>query len=162
MYPRELRGNDIAFQQLFLTLFTFILNNSNQKEILLTLTAPEDFMYEESISFIIKETQIPKEKVLAFLETGLGNTLELLNGKIAYDKDADIHLEIPFIIGELGFRRYYRLPLASMLRKKVLLIVESETVGTSIMHMFKYFAYDVDLGYKQFKEEKIDVTIMIW
>ena len=80
------------------------------------MSAPEDFMYEESISFRIQRHIYLKKKYLAFLETGLGNNLELLNGKIVYDKDVDIHLEIPFIIGELGFRRHYRLPLKSMLR----------------------------------------------
>jgi len=156
--PRELRGNDIVFQQLLTTLFTFIFQHSNQKEILLTLTAPEDFMYEESIAFIVKETHIPKEKVLAFLETGLGNKLENLNGKIIYDKDSDIHLEIPFMIGELGFRRHYRLTLESMLKKKVLLIIESENVAISMSKMFKYFSYEVYLGYVEFKENRTNLA----
>ena len=156
--PRELRGNDVVLQQLLVKIFTFILQHSQQKEVLLTLSAPEDFMYEELITFQIKETHIPKEKVLAFLETGLGNNLTVLDGKIIYDKESDIHLEIPFTISELGFRRYYRLPMESMLDKKVLLIVESEYVSSSITKMFKYFSYEVDIGFSTFKENKTELS----
>lgn len=156
--PRELRGNDVVLQQLLVTLFSFVLKHSQQKQILLTLSAPEDFMYEEFISFKIKETHISKEKVWAFLETGLGNSLNILNGKIIYDKESDIHIELPFTIGELGFRRYYRLPLESMLDKKVLLIVENEQIKASIIKMFKYFSYEVGVGSSVIEEEMTQLS----
>jgi len=154
--PRELRGNDIVFERLLTTILTFIYQNTHQHEIILSLSAPEDFLYEEFISFKIENTDIPREKILAFLETGLGNTLQTLEGKIVHDKDADIHLEIPFTIGELGFRRHYRLPTKSMLDKKVLLIIKSENLGRSITKMFKYFPYDVEVKHT---DDSVDLSL---
>ena len=147
--PRELRGNETSFQELLSRLLSFVFQHTNQNEILLSLSAPEDFLYEESITFKITNTQIPKEKILAFLETELSNNLEVLNGTIVYDSEADIDIRIPFIIGELGFRRHYRLPSKSMLHKKVLLIVNGENITRCIGKMFKYFPYNVDFGFKE-------------
>jgi len=147
--PRELRGNNIVLKQLITSILGFVFNFTSREEIVLSLDAQEDFLYEEDISFKILQTGIAKEKVLAFLETALGNNLVDLDGKIIYDEN-DIHLAIPFTIGELGFRRHYRLPSKSMLGKKVLLLVESEPLTNSIMNMFSYFSYDVE---KELKKE---------
>jgi hypothetical protein len=147
--PRELRGNNIVLEQLITSILGFVFNFTSREEIVLSLDAQEDFLYEEDISFKILQTGIAKEKVLAFLETALGNNLVDLDGKIIYDEN-DIHLAIPFTIGELGFRRHYRLPSKSMLGKKVLLLVESEPLTNSIMKMFSYFSYDVE---KELKKE---------
>lgn len=153
--PRELRGNDIVFERLLTILLTFIYQNTHNDEIVLQLDAPEDFLFEEFISFKIENSGMPKEKIVAFLETGLDNTLQTLNGNIVYDKDVDIHLEIPFTIGELGFRRHYRLPAKSMLDKKILLIVSSDNLGRSITKMFKYFPYNVDVKHA---EDNVDLS----
>jgi hypothetical protein len=155
--PRELRGNVDAIEQLLTKVLTFVFKYTQQSEIVLSINAPEDFLYEELISFKIVKTGITKEKILAFLETELGNSLNMLEGEILYD-DNDIHLNIPFTIGELGFRRHYRLPSKSMLQKKVLLIVESENVTSSITKMFKYFPYDVDIGLKSFRDNSTDLS----
>jgi hypothetical protein len=162
--PRELKGNDVAIKKLLLKVLGFVYENTQENEIVLSLNAPEDFLYEEHISFKIRDTGISKEKILAFWETGLGNTLKMLEGEIVYDEN-DIHLSIPFVIGELGFRRHYRLPSKSMLQKKVLLIVKSENVTSSITKMFKYFPYDVDFGFKAFQNNSMnlldyDVVVM--
>ncbi len=124
--PKELRGDPTVLLRLLTKMLTFVLQNTDKKEIVLSLEAPADFFYEELMSFKINETNIAKEKVLEFLETNLSKDLEILQGKIVYDRDTDIHLDIPFKINELGFRRHYRLPDVSMLDKKVLLICESE------------------------------------
>ena len=125
---------------------------------MLSLGAPEDFLYEELMSFKIEETNIPKEKILKFLETNLSKDLEILEVKIVYDKDADIHLDIPFKINELGYRRHYRLPDESMLGKKVLLICGSEQISQSIKRMFNYFLYEVEVGFDAFKSQGNDLT----
>jgi len=155
--PRELRGNVGAIEQLLTKVLTFVFNNTQQNEIVLSINAPKDFLYEELISFQIAKTGIPKEKILAFLETELGNSLNILEGEILYDEN-DIHMNIPFTIGELGFRRHYRLPSKAMLQKKVLLIVESENVTSSITKMFKYFPYDVDIGFKSYQDDSTDLS----
>ncbi len=156
--PRELRGDPTVLSRLLTKTLTFVFQNTDKKEIVLSLSAPEDFLFEELISFKIKETHIPKEKVLEFLETNLSKDLEILEGKIVYERNADIHLDIPFKINELGYRRHYRLPDTAMLNKKVLLICENEEVAKSIKHMFNYFHYDVDVGYDAFKEHGNDLT----
>lgn len=156
--PKELRGDFGVLLRLLDKVLTFVLQNTDRKEIVLSLNAPEDFLYEELMSFKIKETNIAKENILEFLETNLSKDLEILEGKIIYERDADIHLDIPFKINELGFRRHYRLPDVSMLGKKVLLICESEKVSQSIKKMFNYFKYNVDVGFDTFKSQGNDLT----
>ena len=154
--PRKLKGNNIALERLLTTLFTFLYKYTSQKELLLTLETVEDFLYEEDISFIVKKSAIGKKEILDFLELGLGKDLEILNGRVVSDLTNDIHFKIPFYIDELGFRRHYRLPFTSMLKKKVLLLIESENLRNSISTMFKYFRYDVDIGQS---EEHLDMAM---
>ena len=146
--PRVLRGNNVTLERLIVFILRFVFSFTSREEIVLSLDAPKDFLYEEDISFKILHTGIVKERVLAFLETALGHSLVDLDGKIIYDEN-DIHIAIPFTISELGFRRHYRLPSKSMLEKKVLLLVESEHLSKSIIKMFRYFHYDVKSGSKK-------------
>ena len=152
--PKELRGDSTVLLRLLTKILTFIFKYSDRDEILLTLNAPEDFLFEEDISFRIKETGIEKEKILAYLKTNLTNDLEYLGGKIINnDEDSsDVSLSIPFKINELGFRRHYRLPADNMLDKKVLIICESSKLSNSLKKLFQYFQYDVDVGLDNFKE----------
>lgn len=157
--PKELRGDSAILLRLWTKLFTFIFKNSDRNEIVFTLSAPEDFLYEEDISFRIKETGISKEKVLAYMETELSKDLEYLEGKIVYkDEDfSDVSLNIPFKINELGFRRNYRLPSENMLDKRVLIICQSDKISHSIKKLFQYFHYNVDVGLEIFKEKGSDL-----
>lgn len=156
--PKELRGDPTVLQHLLNQVLTFVYKYTDQKEIVLCLSAPEDFMYEEPISFKIKQTNIPRDQIQTFLESNLSKDLEKLNGKIIYDKDVDIHIDIPFIINELGYRRHYRLPDIAMMGKKVLLICENPKVGKSIEKMFKYFLYEIDVGFEAFKAQGSNLT----
>ncbi len=158
--PKELKGDDEALSHLLTEMLTFIFQNSDKKEIVLSLSAPKDFLYEESISFEIRETGISKEMIVSFLEARLRKNLELLDGEIIYNDEnpSDIHISIPFKLDELGKRRYYRLPDIAMLGKKVLLICESPKVAQSIEKMFKYFLYDVDVGADEYKRRGSDLT----
>jgi len=156
--PRELRGDPEKLQRVLSQILTFVFENSDQKEILLSLSSPEDFLVEENISFTIHETGIAKEKVSNFLETGLSKTIEILEGKIVDDKTFDIYIDIPFKINELGFRRHYRLPDIVMMGKKILVLCESEKVTKSIKKMFKYFLYNVDAGVEEFKNNGSDLA----
>ncbi len=152
--PKELRGDSTVLLRLLTQMLTFVFKNSDRDEILLTLSAPDDFVFEEEIFFRIKETGVGKEKILAYMETNLSRDLEYLGGRIVYkDEDfSDVSLSIPFKINELGFRRHYRLPADNMLDKKVLIISESDKVSHSIKKLFQYFQYDVDVGLDNFKE----------
>jgi len=158
--PKELKGNPEALLHLLTQILTFVFQNSNKKEIVFSLLAPKDFLYEESISFEIRETGISKEKIVSFLETRLSKNLGLLDGEIISNAEnpSAIYISIPFKLNELGKRRYYRLPDMAMLGKKVLLICESPKVAQSIEKMFKYFLYDVDIGADEYKKRGSDLT----
>jgi hypothetical protein len=158
--PKELKGNAEALSHLLTQILLFVFQNTNQKEIVLYLLAPKDFLYEETISFEIRETDLSKEKVTSFLETQLNKNLELLDGKIIIkdENPSDIHVNIPFKLNKLGDRRYYRLPDMAMLGKKVLLICKSQKVAKSIQKMFKYFLYNVDVGVDEYKRRGSNLT----
>jgi hypothetical protein len=153
--PKELKGNAEVLSHLLSQVLTFVFENTNKKEITLSLFAPKDFLYEESISFEIKENDFSKEKIVSFLKTRLNVNLELLNAEIIYkdNKPLNIHINIPFKLNELGNRRYYRLPDMVMLGKKVLLLCKSQKVAQSIEKMFKYFLYDVTVGIAEYKKQ---------
>ncbi len=156
--PKELRGDSDVLLRVLSKVLNFVCQNTDKKEIILSMDAPEDFVYEEFISFKIKDTNIEKDKILQFLEVNLNDDLEILEGKIVDEKDADIQIDLPFKISELGYRRHYRLPDVSMLGKKVLLICENEAIAHSIEKMFKYFLYDVDVGFDAFKAQGNNLT----
>jgi len=156
--PRELRGNEEALEALLSKVLSFVFEHTTKNEVVLSLHAPEDFLYEESISFKIDKTSIVQQTITRFLFSNeISTLLSLLNGKVIEEHDGEICIEIPFTIGELGFRRHYRLPSKSMLEKKVLLIIESANVTQSIMDMFKYFPYDVQVGFKEFQSHQEDL-----
>jgi len=156
--PKDLKGDVAVFSRLLSKVLTFVFQNTKIKEIVLSLHAPEDFLYEEFISFKMNDTYIAKEKIQDYLENNVIKELEILEGKIVDDKDSDIYLNIPFQINELGYRRHYRLPDIGMLDKKVLLISKSEKITQSIKKMFTYFLYEVDTGFEAFKKQGNDLS----
>ncbi len=158
--PKELKGNVAVLSELLTQILTFVFENTQKKEISLSLTAPKDFLYEESISFEIKETGLSKEMLVSFLESRLSKMLEPLESEIVYENEhpSDIHINIPFKINELGNRRHYRLPNMSMLGKKVLLLCRSKKVAQSMKRMFIYFLYDVTVGADEYKKQGSDLS----
>jgi len=153
--PRKLRGNSEVLLQLLSKMLTFIFQNSDRKEIVLSLSSPKDFLYEEFISFHTKETNIEKEKLLVFLKTDLHKDIETLGAKIIIDHEnsSDIHLSIPFKNFELGFRRHYRLPDKKALNKKVLLLCANDKTAQSLKKMFEYFNYDATVSMDESKKK---------
>ena len=156
--PRELKGDPERLQRILIQVLTFVFENSDQKEILLSLSSPEDFLVEENISFMIRDIGIERDKISGFFEKEVSKTIETLEGKIVDDKTFDIYIDIPFQINELGFRRHYRLPDMGMMGKKVLLLCESEKVTKSMVKMFKYFLYKVDTSVEEFKKKGSDLA----
>lgn len=158
--PRKLRGDSESLLLLLSKILTFVFQNSDRKEIILSLSSVEDFLYEEFISFKIQETNIQKEKLLTFLETQVNKEIEMLGGKIvdAHENISDIHLSIPFKNCELGFRRHYRLADKNVIGKKILLLCSNDKTAQSLKKMFKYFLYDVDVGIHELKKHGNDLT----
>lgn len=157
--PKELKGDPEALTRLLTHILTFVFKNTEEKEVVLYISAPEDFMFEEPVSFKVK-TGLDKQRVANFVKIGLVNNLELLGGNIVFDEKhpSDIRIDIPIRLNELGYRRYYRLPDMAMLGKKVLLLCKSPNVANSIKKMFKYFLYEVDAGTAEFKKSGSDLS----
>ncbi len=158
--PKELKGDAEALSHLLTQVLTFVFENTKKKEVVLSLLAPEDFLYEESISFEIRDIEVNEVKVASFLKNSLNRNLEFLDGEIIYENQnpSNIHINIPFKLNDLGNRRYYRLPDMVMLGKKVLLICGSQKIAHSLEKMFKYFLYDVVVGLDEYKKQGSDMT----
>ena len=151
--PKELRGDVESVTHMLSQLLVFIFQNTHNREVVLKLRAPKDFLYEESITFSVEDTGINAQKARSFFEARLKPVLERLDGKAFYDEETQtIAVSIPFKLNDLGNRRYYRLPDISMLGKKVLLICKSRVVAESLKKMFSYFLYEVDVGADEYKK----------
>jgi hypothetical protein len=150
--PKELKGDVESVTHLLTQLLQFVFLNTQSHEVIFSLRAPDDFLYEEFITFEIDETDISREKAISFFEARLKPLLEKVEGKATYDDETGkISIAIPFKLKDLGNRRYYRLPDIGMLGKKVLLICKSKIVAESLRKMFKYFLYEVDVGAEEYK-----------
>jgi len=151
--PKELKGNVNAVTHILTHMLTFVFQNSEKREVVLALHAPQDFLYQESISFVIEDSGIRQEEIHDFLEMKIKSELDAVDGEIIDSDDgSNIHINIPFKLNELGNRRYYRLPDIGMLGKRVLLICKSEKVVISLKKMFKYFLYEVDAGKEAYQK----------
>jgi len=158
--PKELRGDVESVTHLLTQLLMFVFQNTPNHEVILALRAPEDFLYEEFISFEVEETGISREKATSFFQARLKPVLERLEGKASYEDETEkISVSIPFKLNDLGNRRYYRLPDIGMLGKKVLLISKSKIVADSLQKMFKYFLYEVDVGAEAYKQRGGNLAI---
>ncbi len=159
--PRTLRGDPDTLLLVLSKILTFVFQNSDRKEMVLSLSSVEDFLYEEFISFRIQETNIEKDKLQAFLKIHLSKEIEMLEGNIVDDQEnnSDIHLSIPFKNVELGFRRHYRLPDKDIVGKNILLLCSNDKTAQSLKKMFQYFHYDVHVGMDELKKHGNDLSL---
>ena len=155
--PRELKGDSSSLVHILEATIGFLCENSHAKEIVLSLSAPEDFLYEEMISFKIEKTGIPKEKIFQFLSQTLKDQIDALHGEIVYDIPEGIHIDLPFQVVEIGRRRNFRLPDDYMLDKKVLILCPNGRKALSIQKMFEYFHYEVDVGLDGYQRSNSDL-----
>jgi hypothetical protein len=152
--PKELKGNSEALLHLLTQILTFVFRNTERDEIFLAISAPEDFLYEEIVTFSVSDTGISKEKIKSFVENRLQESLKPLHAEIKENpkNPSDIVVTVPLKVEDIGNRRHYRLPDISMLGKKVLLLCDKKRVAYSIKKMFRYFLYEVDVGLDEYKK----------
>ncbi|QOR62502.1 hypothetical protein ACM66Z_03280 [Sulfurovum sp. ST-21] len=151
--PKELRGDAASVTHILTQLLMFVFQNTHKHEVILSLYAPKDFLYEEFITFAIDNTGISREKALSFFDARLKPLLDRLDATASYAEETErISISVPFKLQDLGNRRYYRLPDIGMLGKNVLLICKSKIISESLQKMFKYFLYEVDVGAQAYKE----------
>ena len=153
--PKELKGDSKALLSLLTQILTFVFQNTERDEIVLSITAPEDFFYEEIVTFSVRDTGINNEKMQSFVQNRLENSLKPLHAVVqkSNENPTDIIVSLPLKVDDIGNRRHYRLPDISMLGKKVLLICEKQNVAKSIKKMFRYFLYEVDMGLEEYKKK---------
>ena len=149
--PKELKGNSEALLHLLIQILTFVFQNTEDDEIVLEISAPEDFLYEEIVTFSVPNIGINEEKIKSFIENRLEGSLKPLNA-VVKNNDSDIVVTLPLKVEDIGNRRHYRLPDISMLGKTVLLLCDKKKVACSIKKMFQYFLYEVDVGLEEYKE----------
>jgi glycerol-3-phosphate cytidylyltransferase-like family protein len=153
--PKELKGDSDALAHLLTHLLRFVIQQTQDKTVVLSMTAPGDFLYMEEVRFEIdtSATNIHALKAQSFFKSRLKVLLERLEAVAEYNENEDkIVVKIPFKLKDLGNRRYYRLPDIRMVGKKVLLICQNKKVAESIKKMFKYFLYEVDEGAEAYKQ----------
>jgi len=150
--PKELKGNSKALVYLLTQVLTFVFQKSGRKEIVLKISAPEDFLYKEMVTFAIRDTGIDSEKIHHFIKKCLGESVKPLEAEIE-EIGSDIIITLPLKVENIGNRRHYRLPQDSMLGKKVLLFCNKKKMAQSLEKMFKYFLYEVDVGLKAYKAQ---------
>jgi len=143
--PKELRGEEEHLLDFLTQLLWFVLEKTDEKEIVLCLSAPEDFLFEEFITFKISKTAAIRDEALDYIDQSLNNEFAKLDGQVLRDETENIMFEFPFRIRELGFRRHYRLKDKSLIEKKVLIVSKSETLSRTIKKYFEYFRYTVDI-----------------
>jgi len=155
--PRHMRGDSKTLTSLLTKLLTIVFDHTDKKDTVLVLTSPEDFFYEEFVSFHIKETLLSNENIYLLFKTDLRQKIESLDAKVmtGAEESTDIHLRIPFKNVELGFRRHYRLPDKAIVGRNVLLLCANAQTAQSIKKMFEYFHYKVNLDVEQLQKENL-------
>ena len=158
--PKELRGDVESVTHVLTQMLIFIFQNTPNHEVIMHLHAPQDFLYEESITFEVSNTGISHEKAMSFFDVRLKPALERLEATTGYEPNSTkVSISIPFKLHDLGNRRYYRLPDIGMLGKKVLLISKSKIVAQSLQKMFRYFLYEVDEGVEAYTSRGSNLAI---
>jgi hypothetical protein len=156
--PKELRGDYKRIESMMVIILKELFGNCEGVEIVMSVEAQEDFIYEETVYFNIMNIPLKEDEFFDKIKELIKNDLKALNGTFDYSTIGVLEIGIPLVIGELGFRRHYRLPSKSLLQKNILLIIHSQNVTLSVTRMFKYFPYNVDISFKKFREDKYSLV----
>ena len=156
--PKELRGDYKRIETMMVKILRELFGSCEGVEIVMSVEAQEDFIYEETVYFNIMNIPLKEDEFFDKIKELIKDDLEALNGTFDYSTIGVLEIGIPLVIGELGFRRHYRLPSKSLLQKNILLIIHSQNVTLSVTRMFKYFPYNVDISFKKFREDKYSLV----
>jgi len=155
--PKELKGDYIRVEKMLIKILHQLFSNYKGIEVIMSIEAQEDFIYEEDVSFNITNIPFKDEKFFLAIKASVQEDLNALNATFNYIQAGVLQIDIPLVIGKFGFRRHYRLPSKSLLQKNILLIIHSQNVTLSVTRMFKYFPYNVDISFKKFREDKYNI-----
>ena len=158
--PCQLKGNSSTLYMVLVKILCKVLEYEYTDEVLISVNAPEEFIYKEPISFKITNIPVKKELIIPYLKEELSEELTELEASIEYidANGGSLELILPLATAEMGCRRHYRLPSKLMLNKNILLVVKSNNMALSLTKFFKYFPMNLDLCIKQFQENRYDLT----
>jgi len=156
--PKELRGDYRVLENLLVDVLRELFKQCRDIETVMSIEVNSDFIYEETVYFKIMHIPMKDEEFFKEIRNLILDKLDLLDATFSYTADGIIEIGVPLVIGELGFRRHYRLPSKSLLQKNILLIIHSQNVTLSVTRMFKYFPYNVDISFKKFREDKYSLV----
>ena len=153
--PCQMKGDVSTLYKLLFKTLREIIHNECSTEILLSIDAPEEFLYKETVSFKISNIPVKEERIMPILQEILSKDMERLDASIAFSQEngGSIEITVPLTTAELGCRRHYRLPSRSMLNKNILLVIEGNSLALSLTKMFKYFPMNVDVCIHRYKEK---------
>jgi hypothetical protein len=155
--PKELKGDYTKIENMLVSVLKQLFIEFEGVEIVMSVEAQEDFIYEENIYFNIMNLPLKDKHFFEEIKESIKDDLKALNATYDYSTAGVLEIGIPLIIGKLGFRRHYRLPSKSLLQKNILLIIHSQNVTLSVTRMFKYFPYNVDISFKKFRDDKYNL-----
>jgi len=150
--PKLIRGDHQKLLETLSLFLKFVFQNSWRGELVFSIKAPEDFLYEEPIVFSIESIDLFTGQSWIILKSMLSEKVEALEGSIEQKESGAIEISIPFMVHELGFRRHYRLRDASLMKKNILLLCRSPKLSESIRKFFLYFQYAVTIEHQPVSE----------
>lgn len=153
--PCQMKGDVSTLYKLLFKTLKEIIHNECSTEILLSIDAPEEFLYREPVSFRISNIPVKEEQIMPALFDLLSKDLVRLDGSLSYSEanGGSIEITVPLNTAELGCRRHYRLPSKSILNKNILLLIQGNNLALSLTQMFKYFPMNVDVCIHRYKEK---------
>ena len=154
--PAEMKGSSSILYFVILKMLQHLIQKDTLDEILISIEAPDEFLYKELVSFKITNISIREEELMPALIERLKDDLKLLDdATLTYSKDngGSIELATHLATSELGCRRHYRMPSKDMLNKNILLVVKGRNLALSLTKMFKYFPMNVDISIGKYKSK---------
>jgi len=153
--PCEMKGDVSTLYIVLLKTLQGIIQNECSNEIVVSIDAPEEFLYKEPVTFKITNIPMKQEVIMPKFRKILSDDLTKLDASFDFTEEngGSIVITLPLTTAELGCRRHYRLPSKSILDKNILLVVKGNNLALGLTKMFKYFPMNVDLCINKFKDK---------
>ena len=164
--PCRLKGDEAMLTTILFQILHRLIRDNCELELILSMEAPEDFVYLEPVIFKVMNLPIKIENIYHELQQTLSGELKSLDATLESSEEngGSLVLTVPLSKEEIGERRYYRLPSSLMLHKNILLVLENMNDAIALTKMFRYFPMNVDLSMKKIQSkyalEKYDMIVI--
>ena len=108
--PCQMKGDVTTLYTVLLNILREVMKHDCISEILISVDAPEEFFYDEPVTFKITNIPLRKEKILPLLKKNLLKDIEKMDATFEYSEEngGSLVLTVPLTTAELGCRRHYR------------------------------------------------------